>query len=236
MKRRAKLLLPILVLAAGVALAAAIIKARPKVERQPAAAPAPLVRVVEVRLGAEYLNVRGQGTVEPRSEATLVAQVGGRIERASRRFAEGAFFSRGDTLLWIEDADYRLAVAQAEAAVAQARVGLEREEAEAELAVREWGELGECEASPLTRREPQRPDRRASRRCSTCRAPGCGPPTTGGCAASWPTSASSSARARRWPRSTPPRPPRLGCRCRGTSCRSSSSTWAAATSVTTGPW
>ena len=161
MKRRAKLLLPILVLAAGVALAAAIIKARPKVERQPAAAPAPLVRVVEVRLGAEYLNVRGQGTVEPRSEATLVAQVGGRIERASRRFAEGAFFSRGDTLLWIEDADYRLAVAQAEAAVAQARVGLEREEAEAELAVREWGELGEGEASPLTRREPQLAQARA---------------------------------------------------------------------------
>ena len=162
MKKRAKLLLPILVLAVGVALAAAIIKARPRVERQPAAAPAPLVRVMEVRLGREYLNVLAQGTVEPRSEATLVAQVGGRIERASRRFAEGAFFRRGETLLWIEDADYRLALAQAEAAVAQARVGLEREQAESELAVREWAELGEGEASPLTRREPQLAQARAA--------------------------------------------------------------------------
>ncbi len=162
MKRRVKLLLPILVLMAGIALAAAIIKAKPKVERQSATAPAPLVRVVEVRLRELSLDVRSQGTVEPRNEATLVAQVGGTIDRVARQFAEGAFFRRGQTLLWIEDADYRLAVAQAEAAVAQARVGLEREQAEAELARREWAELGEGEASPLTRREPQLAQARAS--------------------------------------------------------------------------
>jgi RND family efflux transporter MFP subunit len=162
MKKRAKLLLPILVLAAGVALAAAIIKAKPEVERQVATAPAPLVRVVEVRLGELSLNVHAQGTVEPRSEATLVAQVGGRIERVARQFAEGAFFRRGQTLLWIEDADYRLAVAQAEAAVAQTQVGLEREEAEAALARSEWAELGAGEASPLTRREPQLAQARAA--------------------------------------------------------------------------
>jgi RND family efflux transporter MFP subunit len=105
--------------------------------------------------------VVAQGTVAPRTEATLVARVGGRIDRVAREYAEGAFFSRGQTLLWIEDADYRLAVAQAEAAVAQARVGLESEQAEAELARREWTELGEGEASPLTRREPQLAEARA---------------------------------------------------------------------------
>lgn len=162
MKKRAKLLLPILVLVAGVAVAAAIFKARPKVERQPATAPAPLVRVVEVRLQEVHLNVFAQGTVAPRTEATLAAQVGGRIERVAREFAEGGFFRRGQTLIWIEDADYRLAVARAEAVVAQARVGLEREQAEAELARREWAELGEGEASPLTRREPQMAEARAN--------------------------------------------------------------------------
>lgn len=162
MKNRAKFLLPILVLVAGCAIAAAIIKARPRVERQPAPAQAPLVRVMEVRLADLSLDVRAQGTVEPRSEAVLVAQVGGRIERVGRKFAEGAFFRRGDILLWIEEADYRLAVAQAEAAVAQARVNLERERAEAELAVAEWAELGQGEAPPLTRREPQLAQARAS--------------------------------------------------------------------------
>lgn len=162
MNRRAKLYLPILVLVAGVAVAALIIKARPEVERQAAEVPAPLVRVVEVRRGELTLDVAAQGTVEPRTEATLVAQVGGKIERVSPRFAEGAFFRRGETLLWIEQADYRLAVARAEAAVAQARVALEREEAEAELARREWAELGEGEASPLTRRGPQLAQARAA--------------------------------------------------------------------------
>ena len=162
MKRRAKLLLPLLVLAAGAAIAAVIIKSKPRVERRPAAAPAPLVRVVEVRLRQVPLNVRAQGTVEPSTQATLVAQVAGRIDRVARQFAAGAFFRRGETLLWIEDADYRLAVAQAEAAVAQASVGLEREEAEAELALREWAELGQGQASPLTRREPQLAQARAT--------------------------------------------------------------------------
>ena len=162
MKKRTRVLLPILVVLFGIAAAAAIIKSKPEVERQPAAVPAPLVRVVEVRLGPAPLNVRAQGSVEPRSEAILVAQVAGRIERVARDFAEGAFFGRGQTLLWIEDADYRLAVAQAEAAVAQARVALQREEAEAELARSEWAELGEGEASPLTRREPQLAQARAS--------------------------------------------------------------------------
>ena len=162
MKKRARVLLPILVVLAGIATTAAIINSKPEVERQPAAVSAPLVRVVEVRLGPAPLNVRAQGSVEPRTEATLVAQVAGRIQRVAREFAEGAFFGRGQTLVWIEDADYRLAVAQAEAAVAQARVGLEREEAEAELAVDEWAELGEGEPSPLTRREPQLAEARAA--------------------------------------------------------------------------
>ncbi len=162
MKRRAKLFLPILVLAAGVAVAAIIIKTRPEVERQPAEVPAPLVRVVEVELRQLTLDVSAQGTVEPRSEATLAAQVGGRIERVSRQFAEGAFMRRGETLLWIEDTDYRLAEARAAAAVAQAQVGLDREQAEAELARREWAELGEGDASPLTRREPQLAQARAA--------------------------------------------------------------------------
>ncbi len=161
MKRRAKLLLPLLVLVAGLALAMVIFNAKPAVERQPASAAPPLVRVVEVRLREVPLNVFSQGTVAPRTEATLVAQVAGRIERVAPEFAEGGFFRSAQTLAWIEAADYRLAVAQAEAAVAQAAVGLEREEAEAELARREWAELGEGEASPLTRREPQLAEARA---------------------------------------------------------------------------
>lgn len=162
MSSRAKLLLPAAVVAAGAALAFLIIKARPEVERTPQRASAPLVRAVEVRLAPVRLDVRSQGVVQPRTEATLVAQVAGRISRVAESFAAGGFFHRGQTLVWIEDADYRLATSQAQAALAQARVRLEREQAEAELAVAEWAELGEGVAPALTRREPQLAEARAA--------------------------------------------------------------------------
>ncbi len=162
MQQKAKLLLPLLVVALGAGLAIVIVRARPTIERQSAAVPPPLVRVVEVDRRDVPLTVASHGTVTPRTESTLVAEVAGRLEWVSPAFAEGGFFGRGEVLARIEDADYRLAVAQAEAQMAQAKVRLERESAEAEVARREWEELGGGEAPPLTRREPQLAEARAA--------------------------------------------------------------------------
>ena len=70
-------------------------------------------------------------------------------------FVNGGFFEAGETLIQLEDADYRLAVTRASALVAQRRQQLIREEAEADLAREEWEALGEGQASALTLREPQ---------------------------------------------------------------------------------
>ena len=155
MQKKLRVLLPLLVLAAGIAVAAAIVKTRPTVERQEDAVPPPLVRAVTAQLQDLPLDVYSQGTVEPLTESTLVAQVAGQIVRVSSSFADGGFFRRGETLLWIDPRDYELRVAQAEAQVAQARVTLEREQAEADLARQEWQELGRGEPTALTLREPQ---------------------------------------------------------------------------------
>lgn len=155
MQNKLKILLPLLVLAAGIAVAAAIVKTRPEVERQEDAVPPPLVRAITVAVEDVSLDVRSHGTVEPLTESTLVAQVSGQITRVSNAFVEGGFFRRGQTLVWVDPRDYELSLAQADARVAQARVGVEREEAEAELARQEWQELGRGEPSTLTLREPQ---------------------------------------------------------------------------------
>jgi RND family efflux transporter MFP subunit len=152
---RAKFFLPILVVLGGATIAALIVRARPTVERREVTLPPPLVRVIEVSAAEVRLDVESQGTVAPATESVLAAQVAGQIESISSRFAEGGFFRRNDLLVSLDDRDYRLAVSQAEAQVAQARVRLDREEAEAELARLEWEELGGGEASPLTLREPQ---------------------------------------------------------------------------------
>jgi RND family efflux transporter MFP subunit len=68
----------------------------------------------------------------------------------------GGFFRAGEVLVVIEPRDYELAVERAQAAVARAKVTLEREQAEAEVAREEWNGLhpGE-EPTALVIREPQ---------------------------------------------------------------------------------
>jgi RND family efflux transporter MFP subunit len=120
------------------------------------------VFTAEVRSEPVRLTVTTQGEVRPRTEIDLVPQVSGRIVDASPGFVDGGTFAAGDLLIKIEDEDYRLAVTRAEARVAQARQALVREQAEADLAARDWQELGEGEASALTLREPQLAEARAS--------------------------------------------------------------------------
>lgn len=156
-------LIAFLVLAAGALIAFLALRLKPEPERQEQKTPAPLVQVLEVEVRPVQLDVPSQGTVEPRTESTLVAQVAGRITGVADGFAEGGFFQRGQTLVQIDPRDYQLAVADAEAALAQARVGLEREQAEAELARQEWEELGRGgEPSALLLRKPQLAQARAN--------------------------------------------------------------------------
>ena len=113
------------------------------------------VFVTEAQSTPVQLSVRTQGEVTPLTEIDLVAQVSGRITYVNPNFVNGGFFEAGETLIELEDADYRLAVTRASALVAQRRQQLIREEAEAELAREEWEALGAGEASALTLREPQ---------------------------------------------------------------------------------
>lgn len=126
------------------------------------AAPRPVaVFVSEAQLDTVSLTVISQGEARPRTQINLVPQVPGRITYVNPDFIEGGFFEAGETLVRIEDADYRLAVTRAEAQVAQAEQALAREQAESDLARSEWEELGEGEASSLTLREPQLAEARA---------------------------------------------------------------------------
>lgn len=101
------------------------------------------------------LNVSATGQATPRRDIIIAAQVGGRIAAIADSFESGGMVSRGDLLMQIEDADYRLAVTRARAEVARAERALELERAQADLARRDWQELGEGQASALTLREPQ---------------------------------------------------------------------------------
>jgi len=85
----------------------------------------PLVEVVRVEPGTVGLWVSAQGTVEPRTESELVAEVSGRIVWVSPQLASGGFFDEGEALVRIDPRDSQVALEGARAALARAESQLE---------------------------------------------------------------------------------------------------------------
>jgi RND family efflux transporter MFP subunit len=123
-------------------------------------APAVQFAVAHARPTTISLNV--QGEPRPRVEATLSAQVAGRLVWASPKFVDGGAFSEGEVMARIDAADYQLAVVRARSQVAQSEEALAREEAEGELARQDWAVLGRGEPPPLAVRAPQLAQARAA--------------------------------------------------------------------------
>lgn len=153
--------LPLALLGVAALAAITMIRNRPEAEIQPPEIAPPGVRVHTVELDDIDLSVISEGTVQPRTESELVPEISGRVISISSSFAQGGFFEEGDTLLEIDPFDYQQAVIAARSQLAQSRLRLAQEEAEAEIARREWEEIGEGDPRALTLREPQLEDARA---------------------------------------------------------------------------
>lgn len=160
-KRIAIFAAPLVVIIGGGLLLALMIATGPKAKEKGEAPHAPAVQFAVAHARPTTVSINVQGEARPRVEATLAAQVAGRIIWASPKFADGGSFAEGEVMARIDAADYQLAVVRARAQVAQAREGLAREEAEAELARQDWQALGRGEAPPLAMREPQLAQARA---------------------------------------------------------------------------
>jgi RND family efflux transporter MFP subunit len=161
LRRIALFAAPLLVLGGGVVAYTAIVKTGPKPEESDERPGPTAVQFAVAESRATAIAVSVQGQVRPRTQATLAAQVSGRVEWTSPAFVAGGNFRRGDVLLRLDSRDAELAVVRARAQVAQSQEALAREEAEAELARQDWEELGRGEASPLVLREPQLAQARA---------------------------------------------------------------------------
>ena len=157
-----KAIIPIAIILISALATRALVRSRPEVETREVEPLAPLVRVIEVERQDLAFGVHAQGTVLPRTETTLISQVAGEIVRTASSFETGGFFSRGETLVELDSRDYQVAVRRASAQVAQARLQVVQQEAEAEVAIEEWRQLGEGEPSALVSRQPQVAQARAA--------------------------------------------------------------------------
>jgi RND family efflux transporter MFP subunit len=162
MKRVLRVALPVVVLLVGGGALGLMIKFRKQLKPAPVEVLPPLVEVVQARRQTHQFRVVTQGTVTPRTEIQLVPEVSGRVIATSPSLAAGGFFEPGEVLVEIDARDYELAVTRARSQLAQARVLVQREEAEADVARREWEKLGTGRPNPLLLREPQLAEARAA--------------------------------------------------------------------------
>jgi RND family efflux transporter MFP subunit len=160
-KRIAIFAAPLVVIIGGGAALALMIATGPQPKEKTDAPHPPAVQFAVAHARPTTISTSVQGETRPRVEATLAAQVAGRIVWASPAFVDGGSFRQGDVLARVDAADYQLAVVRARSQVAQAEEALAREEAESELARQDWQALGRGDPPPLAVREPQLAQARA---------------------------------------------------------------------------
>lgn len=88
------------------------------VEPEPVATP---IRVIIVNPQRIRLTVRSQGNVVPQMEGELIPEVSGRVDWISPALVSGGYFKQNESLLRIDDRDYRSKVERGQAAVARAQ-------------------------------------------------------------------------------------------------------------------
>lgn len=104
--------------------------------------PPPDVSVVE-RVPATYqAQVEAYGEAEPRYALTMTAKVSGYVTALAPQFEAGRMIAAGDTLLQLEDSDYRSALSNAEETLAANRLTLLEEQRQAVQAQAEWRGAG----------------------------------------------------------------------------------------------
>ena len=156
MRKFFRFILPVVVLAACVAVGVTLLRTAPKAERRPPDQTVPSVEVVDVIQSDYTVVVASQGTVVPRTESTLIPEVNGQVIATSANFRTGGFFEAGEVLVEIDPRNYQNAVVVAKADLAQANANLDEEKARVAQALRDWEvlQLSE-EPNDLALRKPQ---------------------------------------------------------------------------------
>jgi len=152
-----KIIIPVVILAVMVGLAALVMLNPPKSERNGAPKARELaVEVLELSQQRYQVVLQSYGTVKPRTQSELVPQVAGKIVRISPNFRNGGFFETDELLVEIDDRDYQANVSSAKASLIEARQTLVQEQAQVAQAKEDWVRLGNKGSPPtLVSREPQ---------------------------------------------------------------------------------
>jgi RND family efflux transporter MFP subunit len=113
------------ILGVAVALSVLLSTIRKEPPKKPVENLAMLVEVVELEPVDARFPVRSQGTVRPRTETVLSAEISGAIVEISQKFVAGGVFEANEMLMRIDPTNYTVAVTQAEALLRQRQIEYE---------------------------------------------------------------------------------------------------------------
>lgn len=152
-----KVLLPVIIVITTIVLMMIIFKNPPTSKRgKPSKAPQMTVVTTTLAPQSYQVIVQSFGTVKPRTQSVLFAQVSGQINYVSKQFRAGGFFEQGDILIRLDDRDHRAEVKIAQASLMSAKQSLQEEDARVKQAKADWKRLGNGKApNALVLRQPQ---------------------------------------------------------------------------------
>ena len=113
------------ILAGAVLISIGLVAMRGEPPKKESGNLAMLVDVIELEPMTARFPIRSQGTVRPRTETVLSAEISGSITEISPKFIAGGVFRAGEVLMRIDPTNYEVAVRQAEALLNQRQIEYE---------------------------------------------------------------------------------------------------------------
>jgi RND family efflux transporter MFP subunit len=112
--------IPLVIVLAGVGIAMLMVASRETLEAGDAEPLLPHVQTIAVELGGVPISIIAHGNVRARQELELASEVTGRVEWVAPEFQPGNLVTAGTVLLRVDPTLYRLALAEAKAALSSA--------------------------------------------------------------------------------------------------------------------
>ncbi len=137
MRRLIKILLPVCLIAAGVAGFRYYESQKVKMKRKPPRQQMAVVDTVSVMPGIHETRVQAMGTVVPDRAVVLKARVAGEVVWTATGFVEGGLVTKGETLVRLDDTDYRLEMEKAQNALEKALADFDIEKGQQQIAIEE---------------------------------------------------------------------------------------------------
>jgi multidrug efflux pump subunit AcrA (membrane-fusion protein) len=110
------------IIATALAIAFGLSQLRPEPPEREERNPGLLVEVMPLEVSSERFQIRSQGTIRPRTQTILSAEISGSIVSISPTFIAGGVFAQDDVLMRIDPTNYTVAVDKSEALVKQRRI------------------------------------------------------------------------------------------------------------------